>query len=214
MRCGTLKIYVNSYKSVHEGAGVKIELTLENGDTGERAEASVTVSFDDYSMLSSYIKSGEISEEILCVLEERSRVYSAYSYGMYLLGFGECSRRKMVYKLTHKGHDRESAERAADMLVQGGYINEFVLIREAMLYACQKKCYGRSRIISELYNKGFERESIREAFRLYESELDYEGAKKELLRRKYGTEFPELSDIKEKKKMYAMLYRYGHDISE
>ena len=206
-----MRIYIQSYKPVHQGAGVKIELALENEETGERASASVTVSFDDYSDMTSFIKAGEISEEVLSVLEEKARIYQAYSYGTYLLGFGECSRKKMVYKLERKGHDRESAERAADMLVQAGYINEFELIHEAMLHACRDKCYGRKRIISELYAKGFEREDIREAFRLYEGELDYDEAKRQLICRKYGTDKPEFSDIKEKQKMLAMLYRYGHD---
>ncbi len=206
-----MRIHIDSYKPVHQGAGIKIELVLENEGTGERAEANVIISFDDYSIMSSLIKQGEISEEVFCVLEEKSRIYAACSYGMYLLGFGECSRRKMVYKLTQKGHDRESAEAAADMLVQSGYIDEFELIHEAMLHACRDKCYGRRRIISELYSKGFERDAIREAFRLYEAELDYEAAKRELICRKYGTDKPQFSDIKEKQKMYAMLYRYGHD---
>ncbi len=208
-----MKIYIVSYKPVHQGAGIKIELMLENEHSGERADASVIISFDDYSMMTKIIKTGEISEEIFCVLEEKSRIYAAFSYGMYLLEYGECSRKKMVYKLTRKGHDRESAERAADMLVCAGYIDEFELIHEAMLHACRNKCYGRKRIISELYSKGFERDDIREAFRLYEGELDYEGARRELLRRKYGTEEPQFSDIKEKQKMLAMLYRYGHDAS-
>ncbi len=206
-----MRIYIESHKPVHQGAGVKIELALENEETGERADASVTVSFDDYSDMSSFIKAGEISEEVLSVLEEKARIYQAYSYGSYLLGFGECSRKKMVYKLERKGHDRESAERAADMLVQAGYIDEFELIHEAMLHACRDKCYGRKRIISELYAKGFERDDIREAFRLYECELDYDEAKRRLISRKYGTDKPEFSDIKEKQKMLAMLYRYGHD---
>ncbi len=198
---------------MHQGAGIKIELMLINEDTDERADGSVIISFDDYSVMSSHIKQGEISEEIFCVLEEKSRIYQAYSYGVYLLGFGECSRKKMVYKLTQKGHDRESAEAAADMLVNIGYINEFDLIHDAMLHACRDKCYGRQRIIKELYSKGFERDDIREAFRLYEGELDYDEAKRELIRRKYGTDKPEFTDIKEKQKLRALLYRYGHDSS-
>ncbi len=209
----SMKILIGSYKSVHQGAGVRIELIFVNEQTAQRADGNVIVSFDDFSCMSELIKKGEISEEVFCVLEEKARVYAAYSYGMYLLGFGECSRRKMVYKLTQKGHDRESAELAADMLVHAGYINEFELIHDAMLHACKDKCYGRRRIISELYSKGFERELVRDAFRLYEGELDYDEAKKELLRRKYGTHEPKFDDIKEKQKMLAMLYRYGHDTS-
>jgi len=205
-----MRIYIDSHRPVHQGAGVKISLRLDNERTGERAKADITVSFDDYSELCTYIKAGEISEELFSVLEERGRRYAAYSYGLYLLGYGECSRKKMVYKLTKKGHDRDSAEAAADMLVHAGYINEFELIHEAMLHACRDKCYGRRRIVAELYQKGFEREDIREAFRLFEGELDYEQAKKKLLLAKFGSEDPKPSDIKEKQKIQAALYRYGH----
>ena len=62
-------------------------------------------------------------------------------------------------------------------------------------------------------SKGFERDDIREAFRLWEGELDYDEARREILRRKYGTEKPEFADIKEKQKAKALLYRYGHDAS-
>ena len=154
-----MKIYIDSKKPVHEGAGVSVKLRLES-ETGESAGADIVISFDDYSVLCEYIRPGEISEEFFSVLEEKGRIYSAYSYGMYLLGFGECSRKKLVYKLEKRGHDRESACRAADMLAEAGYIDEYELVHSAMLHACHDKCYGRRRIIAELYEKGFDRETF------------------------------------------------------
>ena len=186
-----------------------IRLTLES-DAGERAEADITILLDDFLVLAEHIKEGEISEEFFSVLEEKGRIYAAYSYGMYLLGFGECPRKKLVSKLARKGHDRESAETAADMLVRAGYIDEYDLVHSAMLHACRDKCYGRRRIIAELYEKGFEREVIQQAFRLFECELDYDEARRKLLRMKFGSETPEPKDIKEKQKIMNTLYRYGH----
>ena len=204
-----MKIYIDSKKPVHEGAGVSVKLRLES-ETGESAGADIVISFDDYSVLCEYIRPGEISEEFFSVLEEKGRIYSAYSYGMYLLGFGECSRKKLVYKLEKRGHDRESACRAADMLAEAGYIDEYELVHSAMLHACHDKCYGRRRIIGELYDKGFDRETIQEAFRLFEGELDYDEAKRKLLKIKFGSESPTPKDIKEKQKIMNTLYRYGH----
>ena len=204
-----MRIYIESKKPVHEGAGVCVKLTLESC-SGEKAGAEIIISFDDYSTLSEHIREGEISEEFFSVLEEKGRVYAAYSYGVYLLGFGECPRKKLVAKLERKGHDRESAEIAADMLVQARYIDEYELIHSAMLHACRDKCYGRRRIIAELYEKGFSREVIQEAFRLFEGELDYDEARCKLLRMKFGSETPEPEDIKEKQKIMNTLYRYGH----
>lgn len=205
-----MNIYIEGHKPVHQGAGIAIKLRLENEAAGESARAEIIISFDDYSVLCDYIKSGSISEELFSALEERGRRYAAYSYGMYLLEYGECSRKKMVYKLTQKGHDRESAEAAADMLVKAGYIDEYEQIHSAMLHACNDKCYGRKRIIAELYSNGFERETIREAFRLFEDELDYEEAKRKLLCRKFGSEEPIAEDLKQKQKIMNTLYRYGH----
>lgn len=204
-----MKIFIESKKPVHEGAGVSVRLRLES-ETGESAGADIVISFDDYSVLCEYIRPGEITEEFFSVLEEKGRIYSAYSYGMYLLGFGECSRKKLVYKLEKRGHDRESACRAADMLAEAGYIDEYELVHSAMLHACHDKCYGRRRIIGELYEKGFDRETIQEAFRLFEGELDYEEAKRKLLKMKFGSESPTPKDIKEKQKIMNTLYRYGH----
>lgn len=203
-----MRIFIEGKRPVHSGAGIKISLRLVS-EREESAAADITVSFEDYADLSDYIKEGEISEELFSVLEEKGRIYMAYSYGLYLLEWGECSRKKMVQKLTQKGHDRESAETAADMLVSAGFIDEFELIHQAMLHACNDKCYGRRRIIAELYKKGFDREAVREAFRLYEGELDYEGARRRLLAQKFGTEDPVASDIKEKQKIQSTLYRYG-----
>ncbi len=204
-----MRIYIDSKKPVHEGAGVCIKLSLE-ADSGERAEMETIISFDDYSVLSEYIREGEISEEFFSVLEEKGRIYAAFSYGMYLLGFGECPRKKLVSKLVRKGHDRESAETAADMLVSAGYIDEFELVHSAMLHACRDKCYGRRRIIAELYEKGYSRETVQEAFRLFEGELDYDEARRKLLKMKFGSEDPEPGDIKEKQRIMNVLYRYGH----
>lgn len=204
-----MKIYIESKKPVHEGAGVSIKLRLES-QSGESAQADIVISFDDYSVLCEHIRPGEISEEFFSVLEEKGRIYSAFSYGMYLLGFGECSRKKLIYKLTQRGHDRESAGRAADMLAEAGYIDEYELVRSAMIHACRDKCYGRRRIIAELYNKGFERETVQEAFRLFEGELDYDEAKRKLLKMKFGSEEPAPKDLKEKQKIMNTLYRYGH----
>ena len=204
-----MDIYIESKKPVHGGAGVCIKLALES-DSGERASAEVIISFDDYSTLSEHIHPGRITEEFFSVLEEKGRVYAAFSYGMYLLEFGECSRKKLVYKLTNKGHDRDSAEIAADMLVQAGYIDEFELVHDAMIHACRDKCYGRRRIIAELSAKGFDRETVQEAFRLFESELDYDEARAKLLKMKFGTDTPEPKDIKEKQKIMNTLFRYGH----
>ena len=204
-----MRIYIEDKKPVHQGAGIKIKLLLEN-DLGERASADITIAFDDYDALGSNVKTGEITEEFFCVLEECGRRYAAYSYGVYLLGFGECNRKKLVTKLVSKGHDRESAEYAADKLAREGCIDEFDLIHTAMLYASNEKCYGRRRIIAELYQKGYERESIVRAFELFEGELDYEETKKRLLLRKFGSECPDTTDIKQKKKIMETLYRYGY----
>ena len=87
-----MRIYIESKKPVHEGAGISIRLRLDS-ETGESADADIIISFDDYTMLCELIKTGEISEEFFSVLEEKGRVYAAYSYGMYLLGFGECTRK-------------------------------------------------------------------------------------------------------------------------
>ena len=204
-----MKIYIESKKPVHEGAGVSIKLSLCS-DSGERASADIVISFDDYFILSEHIKEGEITEEFFSVLEEKGRIYSAFSYGMYLLGFGQCTRKRLVAKLERKGHDRESAETAADMLVHAGYIDEYDLAHCAMLHACNDKHYGRRRIIADLYEKGFSREIIQQAFRLFEGELDYDEAKRKLLLAKFGSEEPVAADAKEKQKIMSVLYRYGH----
>ena len=205
-----MKIYIEKKKPVHSGAGISIRLKLTDESGCESASADIVISFEDYSELSELIKEGEISEELFSVLEEKGRIYAAYSYGMYLLEYGECSRKKLVQKLARKGHDRESAERAADMLVFAGYIDEYELAHQAMLHACRDKHYGRRRIIAELYEKGFSRETVIEAFRLYEGELDYDEAKSALLRSKFGSECPQPTDIKEKQRIMNTLYRYGH----
>ena len=204
-----MRIFIESKKPVHEGMGMCIKLALES-DAGERAGAEIIISLDDFMMLAEHIRESEISEEFFSVLEEKGRVYAAYSYGMYLLGFGECPRKKLVGKLVRKGHDRESAEIAADMLVQAGYIDEYELVQSAMLHACRDKCYGRRRIIAELYEKGYSRELIQEAFRLFEGELDYDEARRKLLKMKFGSESPEPEDLKQKQKIMNTLYRYGH----
>lgn len=136
-----------------------------------------------------------------------SQKHEATRRALSLLSFGRHSPKALVRKLVQKGTDREIATEAVKGLIRRGYLNPRA-DAYAEATACVAKGWGRTRITSTLYEKGYAATIVKEALdRLDEDGVDYVENCAALMRRR----FPERpADPRERAKMYASLSRYGY----
>ena len=152
------------------------------------------------------VKIGEITPEEADTLLDAGRLCGAIRRGISLLGYGDQSARRLAYKLTAKGVDRDTAARATAYLAEKGYIRED---DTATLRAEQdlRKGWGERRIREDLMTHGFTREAVEEAMESL-SDTNWVENCATAIRKKYG-EIPE--DKGERQKLMAAMMRLGYD---
>ncbi len=154
---------------------------------------------------------GDCNETCFDAVLAASQKHEATRRALSLLSFGRHSPKALVRKLGQKGIDREIATEAVKDLIHRGYLNP-----RADAYAEANvgvaKGWGRTRITSSLYEKGYAAAIVHEALdRLDEDGVDYAENCAALIRRR----FPDRpTDPRERAKMYASLARYGYTSSD
>ena len=204
-----MKITVTALVAVNSGNEICICIEISNGENTEKQ--NLTVLAEQYSLLR--IKKGEISRSRFDEIERASNICSAYKKGLFLLGYGACSERKLHYKLKTKGFANDICSEAVAMLSAGGYINE-ANDAEREAERCIAKLWGKKRIVSHLYSKGFRDDAIRSAIDEL-CNVDFVENCKKLIMRDHQKQFmAALNDEKEKQKLFASLIRMGYSFSE
>lgn len=153
----------------------------------------------------------QISDGDFSYLERESEAFSAYLRGIDLLNFGDATVSSMTRKLRTKGFSQDAAKRASKMLSERGLIDEMRYARRAVRYYLEKKNYGRSRIVNEMYAKGFSRETVNEVLDGIDDD-DFVCACRAMIERKYRGELP--SEPNERRRAIAALFRYGFSRGE
>ncbi len=176
----------------------------ETAEDGAPARIKLHLLVEQYAALKPTV--GAITLEKADALAEAGRLCAAIRRGMNLLGYSDPSARRLAYKLTAKGIDRETAAAAVAYLVDQGYIRED---NAAALRAEQnsRKGWGPLRIREDLRAQGFSSEAAEEAMEAL-AEVDWTEACAEVIRKKYG-EIP--SDRGERQKLIAAMLRLGYD---
>ena len=172
---------------------------------GEKAQrVSFHLLVEQYAELG--VKAGPIPPEEAETLLDTGRLCGAIRRGMAMLGYGDQSARRLAYKLTAKGVDRDTAARAVAYLTERGYIREE---STATLRARQGvgKGWGERRIREDLCAYGFTREAVEEAMEAL-FDVDWEENCAIAIRKKYR-EIPE--DKGERQKLIASVMRLGYD---
>ena len=187
-----------------EGETVTVVLALPDPEGKKAQRVSFHLLVEQYAELG--VKTGEITPEYADTLLDAGKLCGAIRRGISLLGYGDQSARRLAYKLTAKGVDRDTAARAVAYLTERGYIREE---STATLRARQGvgKGWGERRIREDLIAHGFTREAVEEAMENI-SDTDWEENCTEAIRKKYG-EIPE--DRGERQKLMAAMVRLGYD---
>lgn len=182
-----------------------------------KGEAFVELESDTYhitmsDLLTSSIAVGdELDEEKLEFLGFADSKLSCIKKAFVFLSYGDMSERKLRTKLG-KSFETNVVSTVIELMIAKRYIDDEALsIRMAENYQ-RSKLYGKAKIRSELFMKGFSAENISNAL----SELDesvYEESIFTLLEKKCADKAV-LADFGAKKKLSAYLFRLGFSYDE
>ena len=154
---------------------------------------------------------GDCDEACFDAVLAASQMHEALKRGLSVLSFGRYSPRALARKMMQKGIARDVATEAVKALIRMGYLNPRA-DAYAEATACLTKGWGRTRISSALYEKGYSASVVHEALeRLEDDGVDYAENCAALIRRRF---VERTDDPRERAKMYASLSRYGYTSSD
>lgn len=187
--------------SIKEGKANKIHIYVD-----EEYRATVD---SDYWYSEKYRNYKEINDEELTELLDAVSFRRAYNKGLDLLSRRPHGTKELIKKLCEKGHEKESAEKACDRLLELGLLNdeEFARILANELY--ERKGYGVKRIKQELAFRGIDREIAENAI----ESLDFDTQTRIILviEKKYKGK---INDEKGRKRAIDGLLRLGYSYSD
>jgi SOS response regulatory protein OraA/RecX len=138
-------------------------------------------------------------------------VWCATKKALHLLGYGACSKKALRIKLVSKGFGKHIAEAAVDALSRRGLVcenDDAARVAEKMA----AKLWGKKRIASGLYEKGYSSESVKNALdSLEDNGIDYIENCRKLIDTRYTID---TDDNDGQRKIFAALMRYGYSASE
>lgn len=198
-------IRILSFTAQNSGAEIAVKIEISDGE--HREVRRLVIMTEQYADMR--LSRGEIDSETFDKIESAAELCRALRRGNEILGYGANSERRLSFKLRQKGFSAESAEEAARILSEKGFINESDdAAREAE--RCVSKFWGKRRITAQLYSKGYDGETVRYALALLD-EVDFADNCQKLILKKYRT-LP--TDTAGLQKLTAALMRYGYSLSE
>ena len=187
--------------SIKEGKANKIHIYVD-----EEYRATVD---SDYWYSEKYRNYKEINDEELTELLDAVSFRRAYNKGLDLLSRRPHGTKELIKKLCEKGHEKESAEKACDRLLELGLLNdeEFARILANELY--ERKGYGVKRIKQELAFRGIDREIAENA--IESLDIDTQNRIILVIEKKYKGK---INDEKGRKRAIDGLLRLGYSYSD
>ena len=187
--------------SIKEGKANKIHIYVDD-------EYRATVD-SDYWYSEKYSNYKEINEEELTELLDAVSFRRAYNKGLDLLSRRPHGTKELVKKLCEKGHEKESAEKACDRLLELGLLNDEEFARMLANELYERKGYGIKRIKQELVFRGIEREIAENA--IESLDIDTQTRIILVIKKKY---LNKINDEKGIKRAVDGLIRLGYSYSD
>ena len=104
--------------------------------------------------------SGVASRERNSFTGEASEMTEAIRAALRILGFRDQPARILRDKLKQRGFSSDAVERAVSYVSAKGYLNEERMLEAEIRTLAVRKHYGRMRILSELRQKGYAKETL------------------------------------------------------
>ena len=187
--------------SIKEGKANKIHIYVDD-------EYRATVD-SDYWYSEKYRNYKEKNEEELTELLDAVSFRRAYNKGLDLLSRRPHGTKELVKKLCEKGHEKESAEKACDRLLELGLLNDEEFARMLANELYERKGYGIKRIKQELVFRGIEREIAENA--IESLDIDTQTRIILVIKKKY---LNKINDEKGIKRAVDGLMRLGYSYSD
>ena len=187
--------------SIKESKANKIHIYVDD-------EYRATVD-SDYWYSEKYRNYKEINEEELTELLDAVSFRRAYNKGLDLLSRRPHGTKELVKKLCEKGHEKESAEKACDRLLELGLLNDEEFARMLANELYERKGYGIKRIKQELVFRGIEREIAENA--IESLDIDTQTRIILVIKKKY---LNKINDEKGRKRAVDGLMRLGYSYSD
>ncbi len=187
--------------SVKQGKANKIHIYVD-----EEYRATVD---SDFWYSEKYRNYKEINEEELTELLNTVSFRRAYNKGLDFLSRRPFGTKELIKKLCEKGHEKESAQKACERLIELGLLNDEEYARILANDLLERKSYSIKRIKQELAFRGIDREIVENIV----DALDNDPQKSIiiLVKKKY---INKLNDEKGKKRTVDALLRLGYSYSD
>lgn len=195
--------------SVGAANGEDISICFEWEKEGARQRERFVISAAQFASLG--LSCGDCPRETYDSVAYAARVHAALRKGLLMLGYGACSSGRLRRKLIAKGIHPEIAAEAVDILLADGYLCDGDNAqREAEKGVA--KGWGKRRILSSLYDKGYSDGAVRSAMlSLEDAEIDFVSMCAEQMARRLSA-LPETPE--ERQKLFAAMARLGYSTSE
>ncbi len=164
--------------------------------------------YEDIIYKYSLAQNKEVEKDILIEAQKEQNIMYAKNKALDILSRAACSEKALFNKLITKGIDKEAAAKAVAFAKDYGYINDEALLPDIIKHLINDKKYGKQRIFSYLYSKGFDRELIASALE------DTEDEPTERIIMLIEKENADMDDRKAVSKLYAKLQRKGYSFSQ
>lgn len=187
--------------TVKEGNANKIHIYVDD-------EYRATVD-SDYWYSEKYRKIKDITEEELTELLNAVSFRRAYNKGLDLLSRRPYGTKELMKKLCEKGHEKASAEKACERLLELRLLNDEEYARILANELLERKGYGIKRIKQELLFRGIDCEITENA--VESLDIDTQTRIILVIKKKY---ISKLGDEKGRKRAIDGLMRLGYSYSD
>jgi len=150
----------------------------------------------------------EVDKDTLIAAQKEQNIMYAKNKALDILSRAAVSEKALFNKLVTKGIDKDAAAVAVAYAKDYGYINDEALLPDIIKHLINDKKYGKQRIFSYLYSKGFDKELISTALE------DTEDDPTERIITLIEKEKADMDDRKAVSKLYAKLQRKGYSFSQ
>ena len=189
------------------GCGARISVVLTDGE--KRIYTVSENCYKDWKKAEGNTVSGEELTSLESLAENRSALVKA----LQLLEYGELTEKGLALKLRTRGFSAESAENAVAQIKAKGLIREEDFADRAVRYYVEKKNYGRSKIMAEMFKKGFSKDNVDSALGKLTDDEIVDACRRHICRNRSLT-VKLNGDAENRKKAYAALIGQGFTVSE
>ncbi len=204
-----MDIRIVSVSSRSGGEETEITFVIKSESGEHTARESFIISSARYLTLGFEVGASDTDQ--YDTVSREAEIWSATKKALFMLSYGACSKKALRTKLVAKGFEKEIAAEAVSALAERGLLREnddAARVAEKML----AKLWGKRRIVSGLYEKGYSAEAVASAVcALEDSGVDFVENCRKLIKTRYSFDPTDRQSVN---KVFSALSRYGYSASE